>query len=123
LRRSDYLRLASTLDVSTSAGGAVVLDASAFFRMFCELNRWGVNFNQGVRALNTIASRLRKDSLTAEEKAFVASRAKAAASCLEGAEAGLADVHAALCELAGRSHVTIAPRTALRLREGLRCRS
>jgi hypothetical protein len=117
LNRSDFLRLASALTVrrSLDPSSELVIDAVTMQRLFRELNHWGVNYNQGVRALNIVASRIRKTSLTDEEKAFIALQSKNAAVILRESKDGLLHVNDRLLELTDRQCITIPPRLMLKL--------
>ena len=63
LNRSEFLRLAAALPIDyfdqdsppENPRRVVLIDRDSWMRIARESTRWGTNYNQGVRALNTIA--------------------------------------------------------------------
>jgi hypothetical protein len=104
LNRSDYMRLISNLSLQASCDASAVLliDARTINRMFTELNRWGKNYNQGIKALNTIALKLKKAKLSEEEKTFIAAQSKNAWNALRESKDGLLNVDIQLVSMAKR---------------------
>jgi hypothetical protein len=87
----------------------ILVDTLAMMRIDLELNRWGVNFNQGVHAFNTCAKVLiegkERDWWTGNEISYVARQLQDARTAFVDADAGLNEVAKRIDELEGRALV------------------
>lgn len=69
MHRSEYLRTLVRIPTSPSNGSKTVyvIDNRTLAKMAVELVRWGRHYNQAVRALNTIALYIRRNSAPKEQ--------------------------------------------------------
>lgn len=117
LTRSDFIRLCTSIKIAISSdpNAAVVLDTTSLNKIFRELNHWGVNYNQGIRSLNTIAQRLKKVNLSDSEKASIAQKSKDSYKILEDSKTGLLNVNNQIESLVTQNSIVIPSRLLLKL--------
>jgi hypothetical protein len=83
---SDLVRLLLQLPSSdVSAQSTIVLDLSTANRLYRELNHWGYQRNQAVRALNRIAYYLKRNDMDVGDVLDALARAKSSLEKLEDA--------------------------------------
>lgn len=94
LSTSAYMRLLAQLPVSLvgspdNKDAVIVIDAATWKRLLVESRRWGSNYNQGVRALNTIGSHYKNPPRDARRAAEVVQYAADALQYLKSAKEGI----------------------------------
>lgn len=82
-----------------AASRPILLDAGCALRTARELRRWGVHYNQGIHALNTVALRIRHGDRDFSDMLEAVERATA---LLEETEGAARAMRAAMAELTGR---------------------
>jgi hypothetical protein len=117
LNRSEFLRLTNSLAVrkSDDVTATLLIDATTVEKMFIELNRWGKNYNQGIKALNTIAAKLKRTNFTEEEKSLIALQSKNALETLLESKDGLLNINIQLLSMAQRPCMAVPRRLMLKL--------
>lgn len=97
------VRLAATEPDDTAravaASRPILLDTGCALRMAKELRKWGVHYNQGIHALNTVALRIRHGDQDFSDMLEATERATAT---LEETEAAARTMRADMAELIGR---------------------
>lgn len=82
-----------------TAARLILLDTECALRMARELRKWGVHYNQGIHALNTVALRIRHGDRDSTDMLEAVERA---AALLEETEAAVRGMRSDMAALTGR---------------------
>ena len=84
---------------AVAASRPILLDTGCALRMTRELRKWGVHYNQGIHALNTVALRIRHGDRDFTDMQEAVERA---AALLEETEAAARGMRSDMATLTGR---------------------
>lgn len=84
---------------AVAASRPILFDTGCALRMAAELRKWGVHYNQGIHALNTVALRIRHGDRDFSDMLEVVDRA---ATLLEETEAATRRMRSDMAALTGR---------------------
>jgi hypothetical protein len=118
---SDYLRIALSIPIAvvsdySAAGAKLFLSTGQVLRVYRELNRWGVNYNQGIKALQVIAKYIKDGARWSKDtEDFIKSRARDAVAYLDVTKEGMGTALQMLARLVQADHIVLPEKVACKL--------
>lgn len=108
MTKSDYVRMCSTMPIDFTAGiddsdAVIAIDVTTYRKILIEARRWGANFNQATRALNTIGLHYVNPPRGAERAEEVVQLAARAMDAMNRAKGGMDEIVRIAGVLEGRA--------------------
>lgn len=112
VNRSELIRIllycvepASLSDTDPDARPTLLLDSKQWRNLGIALNRWGTNYNQGVRSLNVAAKFFARGIMGKETEKILGERIYEAERYFKEAHEGVEDIRASVSDMKRSAHI------------------